>query len=169
MIVSPMYGDTSFLITENKVKNIFIGNSWYVSSSYMLSKSHKFDLNIGRTYGHEFCGGAGCAYSMQTWGVGISTAKNENGTNYLGSIFTEFSIYYFFPYTLGTRVEYLYDFKNNKNFFKPSLGFSLFNFDIFYGYTFNGKGENPFKHGITLRIKNYHKRKNWETQYYSDN
>lgn len=162
-----MPGDTVYLITENKAKNAFLGNSWYLGGAYTFSKSHTFDLNIGRTLGHEFCSGAGCSYSMTTWGVGVSATKNENVNNYLGNVFTEFSFYYFFPFTFGTRLEYLYNFTQTGQYLKPSIGFSLFHFDIYYNYTFKIQGENFFKHGLTLRVKHYFNRKNWESSYYS--
>ena len=156
--------DTFYIIHENVAKNKLLGNSWYFSTSYNYSKTNEFDINIGRTLGTSMCGGAGCFYSIRSWGVGYGLTNKLSSTNQVVKAFWEFSLFYFPP--VGLRADYIYDITNNTHYLRPSAGLSLFYVDIFYNYSFNVSGtDNLFKHGVTLRIKYFHKQKNWQKNY----
>ena len=57
--IHKVHRDTHYIITENPVKNKFIGNSWYVSAAYTKNKKDEFNFGIGRTYGSSFGSGIG--------------------------------------------------------------------------------------------------------------
>jgi hypothetical protein len=157
------FHDSSYIISTNVPKNKFIGNSWYFASSYNLSSTNEFDINLGRTYGKSFCGGAGCIYEMYSWGAGygISNKKGQRGQHL--KVFGEYCFFYYPPFSAGLRADYIYDITQNAHFFRPSAGLSLFLIDVFFNYSFKIYGtDNPYKFGITFRLKFFHKIKNWQ-------
>ena len=156
--------DTFYIIHENIPKNKFWGNSWYVAPSYTLSRSNEFELSVGRTYGRSFCGGAGCQYTIRSWGVGYAWASRGEQSSHLAKAFWEYSLFYLPP--VGIRADYIYDITNRTHYLRPSLGISLFRIDILYNYSFKLSGEeNIFGHGVTFRIKYFHRQKNWQKNY----
>lgn len=158
--------DIFYMIHENVPKSQFWGNSWFLASSYNLSKSHEFELNVGRTLGKSSCGGAGCVFTMRSWGAGYSLATKKGTINHVLKGFYENSIFYFPPISASVRGEYLYDLTNNTHYLRPALGLSLFSIDILYNYSINlTRQENLFKHGVTFRFKLYHKTDNWHKVY----
>lgn len=158
--------DTHYIIHENVRKHKFLGNSWYLASGFNYSKRSEFDLNLGRTYGSSFCGGAGCAYTMKSWGGGLGLAMRHGKTAQLAKAFWEYSFFYFPPISAGIRAEYVYDISANTHYLRPSAGLSLFFVDILYHYSFMIRGtENLFRHGVTLRIKYFHRQRNWQHNY----
>lgn len=158
--------DTFYIIHENVPKSKFWGNSWYASTAYNLSKTNEFDLNIGRTFGSSTCGGAGCLFTIRSWGAGYGVTTRNGQSSHLAKAFWEYGFCYFPLISGGIRADYIYDITNNSHYLRPSAGLSLFYVDIFYNYSFNLSGQgNIFKHGVSLRIKYFHKRKNWEKHY----
>jgi hypothetical protein len=161
--IHKVHRDTHYIITENPVKNKFIGNSWYISAAYTKNKKDEFNFGIGRTYGTSYGSGIGEVYNMSSWGFGYGF---YNSKNHQVNAFWEGCMFWVPPFSVGIRGEYIYDFTNQANYLRPSLGFSFFFFDVFYSYSFNlNRTENQFKHGVTFRIKYYHKIKNWEKKY----
>lgn len=158
--------DSLYTIVERPVKNRFWGNSFHLSSAYNYSRSNELDLSFGRTYGRSHCGGAGCIFNMDSWGVGYSYVFRRNEETHVAKAFWEQCIFYFPPISAGYRAEYLYDFGSGTHYLRPSLGFSLFFLDVFYNYSFRLNGdENLFGHGVSFRLKYFFKVKNWEERY----
>lgn len=164
--VSGITRDTIYIIHKNIPKSRLWGNSWFVSTAYNLSKTNEFDLNIGRTYGSSMCGGAGCTYSMRSWGAGFGLTNRNGQTEQIAKVFWESCFFYFPPFSAGLRADYIYNLTDNSHYLRPSVGLSFIYFDIFYNYSFNISGtNNSFKHGVTFRLKYFHKRKNWQENY----
>lgn len=69
-VVGGISQDSFYIIHENIPKSKLWGNSWYTGISYNLSRSHEFNLNIGRTYGRIFTSGGGFNVSTKSWGIG---------------------------------------------------------------------------------------------------
>ncbi len=156
--------DTFYIIHEQIPKSKFLGNSWYTAIAYNRTKTNEFDFNLGRTYGSSFCGGAGCNFTIRSWGLGYGIAFNNGKTSQLLKAFWEYTTFYLPP--LGIRTDYIYDLTTNSHYLRPSLGISLFRLDLLYHYTFKLSGnENLFKHGITVRYKYFFKQKNWQKNY----
>ncbi len=80
--------------------------------------------------------------------------------------FEEYSFFYFPPISGGIRADYIYDISKNSHYLRPSAGLTLFYIDVLYNYSFNISGtDNIFKHGVTLRVKYFHRKKNWQKNY----
>lgn len=153
--------DTFYIVHENIPNHKFLGNSWYSAVSYNLSKHHEFNLNIGRTYGIGFVSGGGFNFRMKSWGVGYSYFKNGIGSGQTLNVFGEISNFILPPATV--RVDYIFDYQNQKHYLRPSFGLSFFVFDILYGYSFKVVGgKNDFKHGLILRFKYFLGSENWQ-------
>lgn len=158
--------DSLYIIHENIPKSYIWGNSWSASTSYNLCKINEFDVNIGRTYGSSMCGGGGCVFSMRSWGAGYGLSIKNGQPLQMVKAFWESCFFYFPPFSAGVRADYIYDITNKTHYLRPSAGLSLFYIDLFYNYTFNVNGtDNLFKHGLTLRLKYFHKQKNWQKNY----
>ncbi len=158
--------DSVYMITENPVKNRFWGNSFHVSAAYMYSRSNELDLSFGRTYGRSSCGGAGCVFNMDSWGLSYGYVFRKGEEAHIGKAFWEQCLFYFPPISVGYRAEYLYDFSSGTHYLRPSLGFSFFVLDIFYSYSFRLNGtENLFQHGVSVRLKFFPGSKKWEKHY----
>ncbi len=156
--------DTFYIIHENIPKSKVWGNSYHISAAYNLSRTNEFDINIGRTYGSSMCGGGGCYFNIRSWGLGYGLATNGSYTKHLVKAFWEYT---FFPLPpAGVRAEYIYNITDNTHYLRPSVGISLFRFDVFYNYSFNLNGiANNFRHGVSFRVKFFHRKKNWERNY----
>ncbi len=166
MAVGGITGDTIYIIHENIPKSRIWGNSWYIATSYNLCRINEFDFNFGRTYGSQMCGGAGCTNTMRSWGAGFGLTSKNGKTKQIANAFWESCFFYFPPFSAGIRADYIYNITDNSHYFRPSVGFSFFYFDIFYNYSFNLNGtDNDFKHGVTFRLKYFHKQKNWQKNY----
>lgn len=155
--------DTFYWITENPVKNRFWGNSFYFAGAYNLSKSSELAFDAGRSYLSNSCSGAGCIYSMISWGAGYSIMWKGAEKNNCVRGFAEYSFFYFPPISWTGRADYIYSIDTKAHYLRPSLGFNLMAFDILYNYSFRltADGERP-KHGITFRLKVFTNRKRWE-------
>lgn len=108
--------DTFYIIHENIPKNKLWGNSWYSSTSYNFSRTNEFDLNIGRTYGSSTCGGAGCMFTMRSWGTGYGISTKNGQTNQVAKAFWEYCFFYFPPISVGLRADYIYDITNHTHY-----------------------------------------------------
>lgn len=136
--------------TSHKTKKSFIfGDLWYIAGSYSVAKTNEFSINLGRT--QSLSGAILEAQDMTTFGIGYTRTLNNGQVKELGNLFAEWTSYGFLP--IGIRGDYLYDFKNNAHYLRPSLGLSFLYFDVFYNYTIALSGRNIFRHGLTLRIK----------------
>lgn len=164
MSVGSITGDTTWIITENKLKHTFFGNSWYTGISYNFSRSSEYAINIGRTYGKSFCGGGGCYMSMRSWGLGYALTYRDGIRFQTIHAFAEWAAFPFPP--AGLRAEYLYDLGTGQSYFRPSVGLSLMVLDIFYNHSFLlSSGSNNYRHGVVIRLKYYLRTKNWENSY----
>lgn len=157
--------DSIYMVHEHPVKNKIWGNSWNLMTAFSLNKTTELSLNIGRTYGKSFCGGAGCFSQISSLGLGYHVTFLKNQTPHqLASAFWEYTFFYFPP--VGVRAEYIYDITSRQHYLRPSLGLSFFAFDILYNYSIKLNGEeNRFGHGVTFRIKLFRKIDNWEKHY----
>lgn len=158
--------DSFYTIHENVPKSKFLGNSWNIAVARNVSYTSELNVQIGRTYGSSYCGGAGCIYTMKSWGAGYSWArKNGRSANTINA-FREYSFFYFPPYAITFRGDYVYEITNKTHYLRPSAGFNLFFIDFLYNYSFKLNGNtNLFKHGFTIRLKYFHKLKKWEKNY----
>lgn len=161
------HADSHYMIHENVPKSKFWGNSWYFASAYTFNRTDELDFNFGRTYGRSHCGGAGCSFETNSWGVGYGFTPGVIAPNNQElKVFWEYNFFWVPPFSVGIRGEYIYDFTNNGHYLRPSAGFSFVFFDIFYNYSFKISGtQNIFRHGLTIRIKYFHKVKNWQKNY----
>ena len=156
--------DTFYIVHENIPESKFWGNSWYSGFSYNLSKSNEFTVNIGRTYGNYFVSGGGFNFRMESWGLGFSYFQKETQRGQTISAFGEVANYFLPPATL--RMDYIFDYRNNKHYLRPSIGLCFFAFDILYSYSFMLVGDqNAFKHGLIFRFKYFINNKNWQKNY----
>lgn len=159
--------DTHFMIIDNKVKSAIWGNAWHVPIGYTVGSSHDFEIGLGRSYKRNFCGGAGCIFKTNSWGVGYgvntkSSLKYGNIRAYYG-----YNFFYFPPFSAGIRGDYIYDFHKQVHYLKPSLGFSFIVGEFFYSYGIklnNGERILP-SHGFTIRINLFFPMKKWEEHY----
>jgi len=158
--------DSTYTIRENVPKSKFWGNSWHFSAAFNWNEQNEFDVNVGRTYGVSSCSGGGCVYSMRSWGLGFGIANKNGQSTQLAKAFWEQCIFYFPPISAGIRGEYMYDIGNRSHYIRPAAGLSLFALDLFYNYSFNlSNTPNLFKHGVTFRIKYFHRTRNWQKNY----
>lgn len=156
--------DTFYIVHENVAKNKFWGNSWYTGLSYTLAYRHEFMGSFGRTFGSSFGSGGGFNIFTSSWGVSFAHYQRRDFSSQTLGLFAEVSNFFLPPAT--ARVDYLYDFRNNAHYVRPSVGLSFFAFDLLYNYSFLLHGQkNQLQHGITIRFKFYPNNKNWEQHY----
>ena len=157
--------DTFWIMRENMPKNKVWGNSWHLTTGYTWSKRHEFDVNVGRTYGSDFCSGGGCEYQAYSWGMGYGIGFRNHRANHLLKAYVEHTFtYYLISYSL--RMEYLSDITERSHYLRPAVGCSFVRLDLVYNYSFRlNRNENLFKHGVTLRYKLFLHRKNWYHKY----
>jgi hypothetical protein len=157
------HGDRSHTVIENQTPNKLWGNSWQFSASCNFADFPEADINIGRTFGAEYCSGAGCIYTTRSWGLGYGLQQPGTENIHLLKTYAEACVFYFPPFSAGIRADYLYDINNKGHFFRPAAGLSFIYLDIFYNYTFRFSNEYyPSGHGITVRVKYYFRQKNWQ-------
>ena len=156
---------------ENKCKNHFWGNSSYLSLARNASKNKEYSLSIGRTFGkkNEYGNQENIPegnYSLFSWGVGVGLVRKQFETD---KTFHTFYEYNYIPSILianfGVRGEYIYNFSNKQQYFRPSFGMALFYIDLHYNYSFllNGtKSENIYRHGFSIRVKYFTNKKKME-------
>ena len=151
-------------VYENVPKSKFWGNSWHAATSYNLSRSHEFDLNVGRTYGAIFCSGGGCMSSTHSWGLGYGVGFRDESAKHLTKAYYEHTFFYFPPFSYALRLEYIYDVTDEASYLRPSVGLSLIYFDLLYNYSIllNGN-DNLLGHGVSLRFRLYQTMDNWQT------
>ncbi len=155
---------TDAMIHKNITNNKIWGNSWYTSTSYNLSRTNEFDINIGRTYGVSVSGETMGNTAIRSWGLGYGFTTKDNVSHQLVKAFGEYALWFWPP--AGIRVDYIYDITSNFNYLRPSIGFSFLHFDVFYNYSFNlNSSDNIFKSGVSFRMKYFINKKNWESHY----
>lgn len=178
LIKSPIFGqthlhgdsihrDTHYMIIDNKVKSKFLGNAWHIPVGYSIGISHDFELGIGRSYKRSFCGGAGCMFQTNSWGLGYGISSKAGVLAQSARIYYGYNFFYFPPFTAGIRGDYLFDFTNKVHYLKPSLGFSFIVGELFYSCGLklsDGIRIHP-SHAFTLRINLFYKLKKWEEHY----
>jgi hypothetical protein len=163
LTVSSQKKDSVALKTKISTHRI-LGNSWYFSASYNISRTNEVDLNIGRTYGIIPTNNhSGLPIETHSYGLGFGLAKKNGQTKQLVKAFYEYGLFYIPPICLGARADYFYNLTDKAHYLRPSLGFSLLHLDIFYNYSFNlSNASNDFGHGISFRLKYFHKKEYWE-------
>jgi hypothetical protein len=100
--------------------------------------------------------------NISTWGFSCAFSKWAGQDQYTGKFFLEHIKIP--PFLLGNfvlRTDYSVNFTNKQQYFRPSLGVTLFYADLLYSYSFKtaGSGINQYRHGFTLRSKLYASRK----------
>lgn len=159
--------DTHYMIIDNKVKSKFWGNSWHFPIGYTVGSSHDFEIGLGRIYKRNFCGGAGCIFKTNSWGVGYGLSSKSGVLAQSARIYYGYNFFYFPPFSAGIRGDYIYDLTNQVQYIKPSLGFSFIVGEFFYSYALkinSGIRLLP-SHGFTLRINLFYPMKKWEEHY----
>jgi AraC-like DNA-binding protein len=120
-----IHRDTHYMIIDNKVKSKFLGNAWHIPVGYSIGISHDFELGKGRSYKRSFCGGAGCMFQTNSWGLGYGISSKAGILAQSARIYYGYNFFYFPPFTAGIRGDYLFDFTYKVHYLKPSLGFSF--------------------------------------------
>jgi hypothetical protein len=159
-----IHNDTHFIVINNQVKSKFLGNSWHLPIGYSVGISQELEAGIGRSYKRNMCGGAGCFFEVNSWGVGYGIGlKSGNAAQSIRGYYG-YNFLYFPPFSAGIRGDYIYDISNQVHYLKPSLGFSFILGELFYSYGLkinNGVRIFP-SHAFTLRINLFYPMKKWE-------
>jgi hypothetical protein len=132
-----------------------------------FARNKEFDINIGRTYGLGSYAPRGLGYYLiQSWGAGYSITRAGDKNHHALKAFYEND---FFPFVIifnfGMRGEYLYDLTSKQHYLRPGFGMTLVHLDLLYNYSFllnNKEAGNLYRHGLVLRLKYFHSKKNWE-------
>ncbi|MBM3453091.1 MAG: hypothetical protein FJX84_08120 [Bacteroidetes bacterium] len=159
-----IHRDTHYMIIENKVKSKFLGNAWHIPIGYSVGSAHDFEIGLGRSYKRSFCGGAGCIFATNSWGLGYGISSKSGVLAQSARIYYGYNFFYFPPFTAGIRGDYIYDLTNQVHYIKPSFGFSFILGELFYSYGLklnDGIRVHP-SHAFTLRINMFYKLKKWE-------
>lgn len=159
-----VHRDTHYIIIENKVKSKFWGNAWHIPVGYSIGTAQDFELGLGRSYKRSFCGGAGCTFETNSWGLVYGFSSKSGFLAHSARIYYGYNFFYFPPFTAGIRGDYIFDLTNQVHYIKPSLGFSFIVGELFYSYGLklnNGIRIHP-SHALTLRINLFYKLKKWE-------
>ena len=156
---------------ENKCKNHFLGNSTYFGLARNGTKNKEYSISIGRSFrkkneaASKEDGPVG-NFSFFSWGAGLGLVKKQFETDKTFHAFYEYNFIPLIPVgNFGLRGEYIYNFSNKQQYFRPSFGMALFYIDLDYNYSFllNGtKSENIYRHGFSIRIKYFTNRKKME-------
>jgi hypothetical protein len=161
---------TGYYRTENEAKNKFWGNSTYISTAINFTKSREYDFNIGRTNGVATYSEGGLGYySISSWGVGYGITNVPNKSAHTVKAFYEYN---FFPFiligNLGLRGEYLYNLTDKQSYLRPSIGMTFVYVDVSYNYSFllGNKNDNIYRHGLSVRLKYFLNKKNWEQRHF---
>lgn len=159
-----VHRDSHYMIIDNKVKSKFWGNSWHIPIGYTVGISNDFELGLGRSYKRNFCGGAGCTFATNSWGVGYGISSKAGSLAQSVRIYYGYNFFYYPPFSAGIRGDFIYNLTNQVHYFKPSVGFSFIIGELFYSYGLkldNGTRILP-AHGFTLRINLFYPMKKWE-------
>ena len=162
-----IHRDSHYIIIDNKVKSKLWGNSWHFPLGYSVGLSHDFEIGLGRSYKRNFCGGAGCTFAVNSWGIGYGSSIKS--TSYANSFraYYGYNFFYYPPFSAGIRGDYIFDFTNQVQYLKPSLGFSFILGELFYSYGIKLNEGNRILplHGFTIRINLWYPMKKWEEHY----
>ena len=155
--------DTFYVVQENIPKCKLLGNSWYTSLSYTLSKTNEFEFDFGRTYGSFSEIPYEDGITTRTYGAGYGLTSRKGEKTQILKLFWGYSYLFERGGTLGGfRIDYIYDIKNKTNYLRPSIGLSFIFIDIFYNYSIAlDHSDNIFKHGVTFRINYFINSNNW--------
>ncbi len=162
--------DTSRWLIRNKSKGIIPGNSTYFAAAVNFARSREAEFSIGRSNIIRSDYSRGIVQSnITTWGFSCAFSKWAGQDQYTGKFFLEHIKIP--PFLLGNfvlRTDYSVNFTNKQQYFRPSLGVTLFYADLLYSYSFKtaGSGINQYRHGFTLRSKFYASRKKAEWNYH---
>ena len=159
-----IHRDTHYIIINNLVKSKFWGNSWHLPIGYSVGLSQELEAGIGRSYKRNLCGGAGCFFEVNSWGVGYGLGFKSGNHAQTVRIYYGYNFLYYPPLSLGVRGDYIFDLTNQVHYMKPSLGFSFILGELFYSYGLklnNGVRMLP-SHAFTLRLNLFYPMKKWE-------
>jgi hypothetical protein len=159
--------DSSYYRLTNPNKNGIWGNSTYFAAGVNFARNKEFDFTIGRTYGKGLFAPRGLGYyQLHSWGAGYSITR-AGGKDHHG--LKTFYEYDFFPFVIvfnfGVRGEYLYDLTSKQHYLRPAIGMTLVHLDLLYNYSFllnKKEAGNIYRHGLSLRLKYFHSKRNWE-------
>lgn len=173
--------DSTYWKIENPTKNKFWGNSTYISEDANFGRKTEYGISIGRARGISRNYGQGMVLvKVLSWGVGYGVTPVRGTVHHNIKAFGEFVR---FPplilMPLSFRTDYFYQLTNGQHYLRPSVGLSMISIDIHFNYSFllNGNWhDNLYRQGVTLRIKQFPVRRNWERRtlirkgfYHSDN
>lgn len=162
-----IWGDSVYWKITNPVRNKFWGNSTCLSQGVNFARNKEFELGLGRTRGLtvNFTGGA-LVMVMRSWGVNYALTDAPSHVRHSIKGFWEFGcIPPFFIGDFLIRGEYIYQMSDGQHYVRPSAGLTFVFFDISYNYSFllnQPKRENLYRHGVSIRLKQFIKMKNWE-------
>lgn len=159
-----IHRDSHFIIIDNKVKSKFWGNAWHIPIGYSIGSSHDFEIGFGRSYKRSFCGGAGCTFETNSWGLAYGISSKAEFLAQSVRLYYGYNFFYYPPFAVGIRGDYVHDFNNQVHYIKPSIGISFIVGELFYSYGLklnNGIRIHP-SHAFTLRINLFYKLKKWE-------
>ena len=162
--------DTSRWLIRNKSKGIIPGNSTYFAAAVNFARSREAEFSIGRSNIIRSDYSRGMIQSnTTTWGFSCAYSTWAGKDHYTGKFFLEHINIP--PLLFGNfvlRTDYSVNFTNKQQYFRPSLGVTLFYADLLYSYSFKtaGSGINQYRHGFTLRTKFYASRKKAEWNYH---
>ena len=159
--------DSHYMVIDNPAKSKLWGNSWHFPLGYSIGISQEFEFGIGRSYKRNFCGGGGCIFQTNSWGVGYGISTQARIIAQNARIYYGYNFFYYPPFSAGFRGDYIFDLTNNVHYIKPSFGFSFIVGEIFYSYGLKLNSGNRFlpAHAITLRINLMYPLKKWEEHY----
>jgi len=162
--------DTAVWLIRHKSAGIIPGNSTYFAAAVNFARSREYEISMGRSNIIRSDYSRGLVQSnITTWGFSCGFSKWAGQDQYTGKFFLEHINIP--PLLFGNfvlRTDYSVNFTNKQQYFRPSLGVTLFYADLLYNYSFKtaGPGINQFRHGFTLRTKFYAGRKKAEWNYH---
>jgi len=159
--------DSHYMVIDNPVKSKLWGNSWHFPLGYSIGISQEFELGLGRSYKRNFCGGGGCIFQTNSWGIAYGIIAKSNHFAQSVRMYYGYNFFYYPPFSAGFRGDYVVDLTNNVHYIKPSFGFSFIVGEIFYSYGLKLNDGNRIlpAHAITLRINLMYPLKKWEEHY----
>jgi len=156
----------------NPVKHKCWGNSTYLSQGVNFARNKEFELGLGRTKGLNVIAAQGFFFmTMRSWGVNYALTDVAHKTM-RQSIkgFWEFGfVPTFFIGDFLLRGEYIYQMSDGQHYLRPSVGLTFVFVDVAYNYSFllnQCRRENLYRHGISIRLKQFIGMKNWERKRY---
>jgi hypothetical protein len=156
----------------NPIQHKFWGNSTYLSQGVNFARNKEFELGLGRTKGLNVIAGQGFFFmTMRSWGINYALTDVAHKTM-RQSIkgFWEFGfVPTFFIGDFLLRGEYIYQLSDGQHYLRPSVGLTFVFVDIVYNYSFllnQSRHDNLYRHGISVRLKQFIGMKNWERKRY---